>query len=598
MRSTATGGAGGKYMPDGTTKTYAIHPAIGVARMGNADIDLKDPSSYYIGAETPYQTANEGQPYKKAGKLKKQAQRFRIFEYQDGVAIREIAQSHPDVAAITWTVQLGNRKAALDISDSSAGTISSPVHRPPDFHPSATRNAHVKDKDPKTQEKLRAAMCMDTGNQVVSAGDGLVDMTSYVTMYANDALKPVTTEVKLASLFCDPATGHLLAFASDGLSQGLADDKFSQTAPLGVNSGDFANNDNWYDQTGDGPVTAEIKFADGSTVTLDQPEQRAWLLCGLPKYAPGFNYFTNLQHIAQGALFKNGAAPRPSFAKDIFPILRSVSQLQWVSDRGSLGHGTNRGGFYLAQQRLKLLSDNDPDPKGQPYMARHGVFKRIRNPNTLPPRPTDKSKVQPPAAVEPRGMPQVPGDVLRSIDKLNEHDWALPYVTTLQYAMLEKWRDGDFDPDPDGVYDFKPLDKYDIADQPAALDRAAVDGTCGTPFYPGIESWNVMQLTALYAAPMRISADVRPGDLTMGNALPWQSDYMDCNDGWWPVQRPNHVTRDGQVLQPWAPPEWFADGKEQYDQMVQHWWRLGFVTTQNSGATYEEQERNLEEPST
>lgn len=574
-------------MPDTTTKTYRIHPAIGIARMGNADFDLADPTSFYVGSEAPYQVANHGQPYKTGGKVKKQAQRFRIYEYENGVATRELTLDEADVSAISWTVELANRKAALDISDASAGTISSPVHRPPDFHPSATRNAHV-------PPEHREALCIQTDPGTVDHGTGIVELSGTFTLFPKTSGSPVTTDVKLASLASEPHSGRLLFFASDGLSQGLDGDKLSKTAPLGVGSGDFANNDNWYDQTGDGPVTAQITFANGSKVTLDQPEQRAWVLCCLPKYAPAFNYFTNLQHIALSAGYVPGTAPRPSFARDIYPILRSVSQLQWVSDRGSLGHATNRQGYYLARDRLDLMSNPDPDPKSQAYMAREGVFKRLRNPNTLPPRPTDPKHVQPPSAVEPKQMPQVPGDVMRSLDNLNKHDWALPYVTQLQYAMLEKWRDGDFDPDPGGVYDYVPLAKYDVADQPAALDRAAVDGSCGTPFYPGIESWNVMQLPQLYVAPMRISADVRPGDLSMGNALPWQSDYLDCSDGWWPVQRPNHVTRDGQPLQPWAPPEWVQPDNEQYDKMVQFWWQLGFVVSQNNGATYEEQERNIE----
>ena len=581
-------------MSDGPKTTYAIHPAIGVARMGNLDFYLTDETTYYMGPEAPYETPNEGKPYKVSGLVKKQVQRFRIYEYEDGVAKREVTLSEDDIKTIIWTVNVANRKPALDISDAAAGTISAPTHRPPDFHPSITRNAHVKDPE------HRKAMCNMPGP--VSCGpdnDLAPSFTDEVYMFPkgydpNEAPPPSTT-VDLGWASTEPDTGRLLVFPAYGLSEGATAGKywFSQTAPLGANGNDFANNDNWYDQTGDGPVTAAITFKDGTTIHLDQPEQRAWLLLVLPKYAPGMNYFTNLQHVALSAVHQ-GPAPRPSFADDIFPILRSVSQLQWVSDRGSLGHGTHRQGYYLSQQRLKLLSDNDTDPASDAYKARHGIFSRIRDPNTLPARPTDKSKPQAPAEVGPRAMPQLPGDVMRTVasDTLNKHDWALPSVTKLQYAMLKHWRDGNFDPDPDGIYDYQPLESYDIADQPAALDRAAVEGTCGTPFYPGIESWNVMQLPELYAAPMRIAADVQPGDLTMGNALPWQSDYLDCSDGWWPVQRPNHVTRDGKPLQPWAPNAWFPPSGEKYDEMVQHWSRLGFVITQNGGATYEEQERD------
>jgi len=169
-------------------------------------------------------------------------------------------------------------------------------------------------------------------------------------------------------------------------------------------------------------------------------------------------------------------------------------------------------------------------------------------------------------------------------------------MTELQYAMLERWAAGDFEADFEGPPAPVPLDEMAVAHQPAALDLAALEGTAGTPFYPGIESWKIMRNPELYAAPLRMQRGVRPGDLTIGNALPWQADYLDCNDTWWPVQRPTHVTRDGRPLQRWAPPGWGGRSDHaDYNAMVHHWWRLGFVVSHDGGASFVEVEREIED---
>ena len=43
------------------------------------------------------------------------------------------------------------------------------------------------------------------------------------------------------------------------------------------------NNDRWFDDTADGPVTATIVFEDGSKASVDG---NAWVVCTDPAYAP------------------------------------------------------------------------------------------------------------------------------------------------------------------------------------------------------------------------------------------------------------------------------------------------------------------------
>jgi hypothetical protein len=85
----------------------AIHPAIGVARVGNAPAD-----QYYLAPEIPGRAADPGAGGFKneKGEVRKEACRFRIYGYDvDGNVVREITA---DAAEITWEVHLANRKAA------------------------------------------------------------------------------------------------------------------------------------------------------------------------------------------------------------------------------------------------------------------------------------------------------------------------------------------------------------------------------------------------------------------------------------------------------------------------------------------------------
>ena len=85
--------------------TIKIHPAIGIARVGNS------PSEFFVGPEAPdLHTRPRGGYKDEAGRVKRQAARFRLFGYDDkGHVVREITASE---ASTTWVVHLANRKAA------------------------------------------------------------------------------------------------------------------------------------------------------------------------------------------------------------------------------------------------------------------------------------------------------------------------------------------------------------------------------------------------------------------------------------------------------------------------------------------------------
>jgi hypothetical protein len=83
--------------------TVRIHPAIGVARIGNS------PGEIFIGPELPGDRAPPVGGYKDGAlRIKRQAARFRIFGYDSaGNLVKELLASD---ASVTWTVHLANKK--------------------------------------------------------------------------------------------------------------------------------------------------------------------------------------------------------------------------------------------------------------------------------------------------------------------------------------------------------------------------------------------------------------------------------------------------------------------------------------------------------
>ena len=81
-----------------------IHPAIGIARIGNSD-------EYFIGPEVPHPTPPPPSGYRDAsGRLKRQAAMFRIYGYDaNGKVVAELTSTD---ATIEWTVHVANKKGA------------------------------------------------------------------------------------------------------------------------------------------------------------------------------------------------------------------------------------------------------------------------------------------------------------------------------------------------------------------------------------------------------------------------------------------------------------------------------------------------------
>jgi L-Lysine epsilon oxidase N-terminal/L-lysine epsilon oxidase C-terminal domain len=522
---------------------YRIHPAIGVARVGDS------PDDFFIGPEAPgipptltkpdAPPAASGQrgTYKDTtSHVKRQGARFRVYEYTTNVAgavtrVREITAAD---ARIEWEVHLANRKAAARrIPDSEA---------PPTGE---RRNKNAPEK----------SLIIDAGPHSISGASQRAKRLHGRFMEKVD--------VPIGDVLTD-AAGRLIVLGGFGKSQSV---------PPGAPVDSFANNDGWCDDTSDGPVRAKVTLK-GTTQTVEADP--AWVLVAPPDFAPPIENVITLYdvvydqtaQIAAPSLAVTDLSP-VSFTKDIYPLLRRVSMMHWVSGVAASPKGHAEAGINDFISKVTLLSSNRPDAAPE----RSRIFGALRNPRTGIGK-----------------MPKLP-------ERTNKNVRA-PFVTETQYKRMERWSQGTFDADWTGAEPTPvPFDRLPDTEKPAALDRAALEACVGGPFFPGIEVSSLMLEATTYdpKRPFRINTQLEPGTLTAPMAIPWQADFRDCGKegsaDWWPGQRPTHVFGGGRTRAgDWVPNDW-----DRVD-MVNQWMRLGFIVEDTSrGKTrYVEDERDDE----
>jgi len=591
---------------------FRIHPAFGIARVGDAE------GPGFIGPEQPDVPANWNfatgafDNFKVGGRVKRQGVRFRVFEFAtDGSLIGEALPGQGVISAVEWTVHVANRKASFFQFDGHNGEDG-------DFSKNGARNETVVGNDARAQLEIDPGPKSISG---VSAGPVILTNPSPAT---NQTIKD------LGDISTDDA-GRLIFFGGHGTTLQL---------PKAPDIQDYVNNDGWFDDVGDGPVSATIVLKDGSRVEA----VGSWVSVAPPDFAPAIGNVVSLYETIWDVVVRNPTIPipdlaiyrpggvlsrlrqqrddwdpaanrfrtyKPSFVNDIADVLQRAFSATYVHDPGDV-----KGPFHnpLAPQVCSDLGDPDTLKDS----LRKEIFKRLRDPNSTDP-------------ADSRQMPRGLGDQYCDEDEhlAGSAERANPKrffsLTRTQYAMFAQWAAGNFVPDGSSP---PSIPKAPAAITPEGLDRSALEDCVGGPFFPGIEvSWMIRNPT-IYAEPFRFqlskkiaSGDtsvgipdvtVRPGFLTQQMALPWQADFRDCKKEpltntatgartfamWWTGQRPDDVfpeaTPDEQV--PWArDPEFQAsdDDPQRYKEMVASWSKLGFVARQDpSGKRWLETERS------
>ncbi len=569
--------------------SYKIYPAIGVARVGNA------PSKFYIGPESyrglpsnPDDTDFTEQDLRDdQGRLCRQAARFRIYHIDDDTGVEtEITLDSPNVKSIRWVAHIANKKASwyeFATNEGEQGYASN--------HP--LRNAGVAD---------RSTLIIDPGPRVIlgrSVTGVNFDSASVPSGYTganfpDGVLNPVGEAITTLGELQTDAAGRLLLLGGLGIAGSLDDDPAIHQ---------YANNDGWWDDTADGPVSAEIEFeGEAELVTAEA----AWVLVGPPSYAPEIPNLVTLWDTIFDAAVRNDKFPAiqsqgfwkrgadgylPNFQTEIQPLLERATLYPWVTAIPPKPHT-----FDMTRLGTLPVAGESDENRG----LRNWILDYLRPPSA------ENSIIN---AKGGTMMPYLAGD-----NCLIEGTLTSKYLrlTDTQYFFLQQWADGWF------------VNQADTTSAAEALTRNVLENCVGGAFSPGIEMTWISRNTSIYRAddPFRINHNLcldgplglgftpeamEPGDVTRYMAIPWQADFNECSsqpmDGrviwWWPAQRPEFVYLEPEpvsALKAIPAPPTIDSGRQvawigtDFDQtrdnfiafpddilMVKYWDQLGFV---------------------
>lgn len=577
---------------------YRIHPAIGLARVGDS------PSDFYLGPETagglPIACDEKGKTtVDKDGKeeppqsfkdsqcrIKRQAARFKIFVYDDqSPEGRKLAPGDPiqgissrgKLVNIEWTVYLANKKSVWHQFKELEGEHGYAPDHPP-------RNADV------TDDVARQRLIIDPGPQTVwSSVDKQNPTVPTQARFARGenpghaqsfppALEPQSINA-LGEILTDGDL-HLLVLGGHGNSgsykQGFGHPRIDH----------YANNDGWFDDLADGPVTAKLHYVDeedGVTrhVQVNDP---AWVIVGQPSYVPELTnlitvddvvYDLSVRHFALDPyLYGTGPFDKkktvspdaleswrrdeknynpnyfPLFYKEIWPLLQRPHTMHWLTnlvDVSSRPHETGSGGnFDESVISVPPFKGQDPKQAKLNRAKRMFLYRLLRQPGEEnryrheqdPHDPHDR------LAGAPR-MPLLCGD--------NPLSNTLPAkflrLTDTHLFLLRQWAEGLFINEK-----LEAMDEAQVKTEPSGLelDRAVLSNALGGAFCPGGEVCWIIRNPAIYKSAYRINAKLdcvsgaefsgptlnqrnkistglEPGDLTKYGALPWQADFNECS---------------------------------------------------------------------
>lgn len=589
---------------------FRIHPAIGMARVGNSTAYYLSPETVAGLKENPADEQTGGLPIRantenttitsadirdSNGALKRQAARFKIYQYnlEDDTetypmnlpedAIQEIqigsTVGNKKVVDIIWTVHVANKKPntfVLVEDPSQPEGISGyqnglfpPIRNADINHPGAPQPSDpVKVlNDPQRVSKLT----IDPGPRVVKgsaqtpvafnassaaqywAQNKVVTLDNYPKSFPSDSFTdlncpsgPIDT---LGEIQTDQQ-GRLIFSGGYGKACSWGGAKLS---------GDV-NNDQWFDDACDGPVSAVLAFDDGSYQTV---QGHAWVTATDPAYAPQTLNIVPLFDDIYNAwvmnldlspeLYQNGDFQtnyKPYFDDALNPIFQSVALQKWNIN-------LNQAGIDRHDVVGQITASTDPSTTG--------VMGAVRNPN----KPGEFSATY--------LMPLALGDA-------NESFLA---VTETQYFCLSQWNTKQFQ-----------AGSSNALNAGEKLDKNTLMNCLGGRFSPGIDLTFVVRDADLYVknwstsgtGPFRIkpmpldyvNADknqplltegyipchtgnngLEPGDLSKFMAIPWHTDYNSCATHlpspnpatnntlfWsWPAQRPVAVYPAAKVAE-------------------------------------------------
>lgn len=627
---------------------FRVHPAINFSRVGVSE-------EYYLAPETaagkivdkqtgifgglPIKKGTENTPIE-ASDLRdalqnpcRQAARFRIFAYDTPQTVypstdmgREVkigdVVNGKTIKDIIWQVHLANKKAN-NYTITSANKQEEGIFAYENNKTPPVRNEALLPGAPTNPERL-SKLVIDAGPRALPASSNgsttlnfnantpatYVDGTGNINNVPNypfsfphdhfSTFDPRGLIDTLGEMTIEAGTGRLIVAGGYGRASGI----IKNGQPPALN--DAIDNDGWFDDTSDGPVTATIVFNDGSTASV----VHGWVVCTDPGFAPQtrnvvstwddtFSTWVEQLNLIP-SLFSNNTYNTnytASFEEHILPIFHGALLQRWNTNLP--GAGVNGHNFIAAIK-----------PGDNPKEKIPNLKSLIRDPNN----PQENSQ-----GVK---MPLALGDAMKSFLSLSP----------TQYFLLMQWYDG------------KSVAAAPTIGAGEQLDQVVLENCLGGRYSPGIDLTFVVRDVNLFVqqwqgitGPFRINmqpldyttasvskpflqegyiplrtAAVEPGDLCKFMSLPWHTDYNSCATHvpdpnpkgnntlyWsWPAQRPVNVYPASQCT--FTNGKWNLGGQvfsvrgnegngtqtdfpqqegryQCYFDFVQNWQKVGFV---------------------
>lgn len=596
--------------------TLKIHPAIGIARLGNS------PDEFYLAPEEPgalpLECDEEGKPvpgecgkevrvsqFKDGkGRVLRQAARFRVYIYDDkspdGREIKigeeiEVAavqqgnlQGSPSgqlvtgtLVDISWTVYLANKKAVWYHFKELEGE-----HGYSKNHP--LRNADI------TEKHLRQKLIIDPGPQTVSsvASPHSAEFAQRKNPNTAQTFPPPLEPASITTL------GEIKAHVQDDHGRLIVLGGYGNSGSALTGLGQpviehYANNDGWFDDTSDGPVTAmltiQVTSIDGRPVPPPPPssppqlayyavDDGAWVIVGYPRFAPQIVDIVTMDDVVYDVAVRQfaedinmyGVPPfdgtqkppsekdlpvwrelavwnpdyYPFFQRDIWPILQRPYNYQWVMDFDSFAGGDphnttpgSNGNMDPDWLSVAPYAGEPPLEREQRRQRRMFIYNVLRQPGmenqlTTAPFPGQPGNL-------PLAMPFLCGDNPLT----NVAASKFLRLTDTQLFLLRQWAEGKFinEKTEPLAAPAEPADRSG-----ASIDRGVLSNLLGGAFCPGGEAAWIMRNPAIYSKAFRIhqstaytpgslsrdgdlASGLEPGDITKYSAQPWQSDFNECS---------------------------------------------------------------------
>lgn len=532
-------------------KKYVIHPAVGIARVGDS------PEELYIAPEIPGTFCAPTEIYKvvlqstdkdkseihsfskidppdynyrdtsEEKRIRRQAARFKIFEYTPNAAAAMKPENPPiyptdqeittlDLTRfdVTWQVKLSNLKSPMGNNEPEA--ISLKV-------------------DP-TQELVR-----------------LFDTPKLTDDDGTEQQLP-----RLGEIYTD-TEGRLIVAGGAG-----------EAKPVG-GADPIEGNTNvklygWFDDTSDGVVTATIKDKN----THEEFEAlAARIVIAPPKFGGDVLPLVSLYDLMEE---NSGVSPpkEVSYTEHIFPILQKVILMQWVSQQAFVAHGN---GTLIFDFWAKLTTGS---PQEQQDLRKH-LLELVENHHS------DYGDGRLKAF---RGMP-----------KLIAHPDKGPFLTKRQIALFRGWAAQNI-PEPvpttlprPTVSEHTYLENVPVSEQPQALDQAHMETISSRGYLPGVDVGEIVESIVwkdenALVPRANINGKQTDGELTQTLATPWQVDIPHCGEKWWPTSYPSHVFRGtsstperyNEVIANYSPaPDASESRRLARLEGVTNWHNFGFV---------------------